>query len=258
MEFKFSKLDNFRDLGGTRAVDGRTIKPKRLLRSGELSNLTTEDIRILREEYQVVNVVDLRTENERKSSPDKIIPGACHIDIDFFPGETAKKADCSEEHLGKLQSVEQMHENMLETYQSFIEEEHVRKSLYEFLKLLLETKEGGTLFHCYAGKDRTGITAAVILTVLGVSKEDIIKDYLETNVLREGINHTILEYLRDAGQPENVLEAVHAGLCVERRYLEAAFETADKKFGSFKNYILQGIGLGQEGWEELRLMYLEQ
>ena len=257
MEFQFSKLDNFRDLGEIHSGDGRTIKPKRLLRSGELSNLTTEDIRILREEYHVVNVVDLRTENERKSSPDKIVPGACHIDLDFFPGEAAKQADCSEDQLGKMQNVEQMHENMLETYRSFIEDEHVRKSLYEFLKLLLETKEGGTLFHCYAGKDRTGISAAVILTVLGVSKEDIVRDYLETNVLREEINHTIIEYLRDAGQPENVLEAVHAGLCVEQRYLETAFETADKKYGSFENYILQGIGFEPEGWEELRLMYLE-
>lgn len=257
MEHQFEKLDNFRDLGGIVTVDGRKVASRRLLRSAELTNLTDGDIRLLSDEYHVANVVDLRTEKERETSPDRLIPGAEHIVLDFFPGESAANADCSEEQIEKLKSAEQMHKNMIETYTSFILDEQVRKSLYEFLMLLLRTKEGATLFHCFAGKDRTGISAAVILTVLGVPKEEIVKDYLQTNVMREEINRTIIEYMRNEGQPENVLEALQAGLCVEQRYLETAFAAADREYGSFENYISKGIGLEQGDWEKLRVMYLE-
>ncbi len=256
MEYKFEKLDNFRDLGNIPAAYGKRTAPGRLLRSGELSHLTREDIRILCEEYHVMNVVDLRTESERMSSPDCEIPGTCHLNLDFFPGEASEKGDCSEEQLNKMQSAEQIRRNLLNSYTSFIKDEPVRMALYEFLQVLLCTEYGATLFHCYAGKDRTGISAAVILTVLGVSKDDIMKDYLETNVLRNETNHVIIDYLRNEGRPENVLNAVLAGLCVEQIYLEKAYEIAQRLYGSFENYITNGIGFGKADWEKLREKYL--
>lgn len=256
MSYKFSKLDNFRDLGGFAAAGGKLTAYGRLLRSGELSNLTTEDIRILREDYQTVNIVDLRTANERWISPDCEIPKTRYLTFDFFPGEAADKAECSEKQLARIQNKEQQHRNMLETYVSFITEESACSAINDVLTLLLETGSGATLFHCYAGKDRTGITAAVILTVLGVSKGDIMRDYIETNVMRSEANHTILEYLKKEGRPEAVLEAIRVGLCVEPEYLETAYRTANKTYGSFENYITQGIGFKKADWERLRTMYL--
>lgn len=256
MEYKFENLDNFRDLGNIAAADGKRVAPGRLLRSGEVSHLTDEDIRILREVYHVVNLVDLRTASERLENPDCHMEGVKNVALDFFPGEAAKKADCSADNLNKMQSAAQQRENLKKSYTSFITDDSVRKALYEFLQLLLHTPNGATLFHCYAGKDRTGISAAVILTVLGVKKHDIMKDYLETNVLREEINEIIIDYLRNEGRPENVLDAVRAGLCVEQDYLETAYETAQKMYGSFENYILNGIGFAADDQERLRELYL--
>lgn len=256
MDHIYTKPDNFRDLGGISAADGRKIAKRRLLRSGELSKLKEQEIRLLKAEYHVANIVDLRTKNERQASPDCMIPEIYYFNKDFFPNQSAEKSTGSEAQLKQMESAELIHKNMKDLYTSFIIDSHVKRQLYEFLKLLLGTDTGATLFHCYAGKDRTGITAAVVLKVLGVSKSDIMKDYLETNIMRQNVNEIILDSLKELKQPETVREAVRAALCVEQRYLETAFQTADKEYGSFQNYIAQGIGLSETDCNSLRTMYL--
>lgn len=256
MNYEFEKLDNFRDLGGLKTRDEKTVAYGRLLRSGELSGVTEKDIKILTNELHLSNIVDLRTVNEKEASPDVEIPGVKYIALDFFAGENKGQANGSEEQLKRMQNVEQIHQMMKELYSSFITSENVRGKLYTFLQILLNTQEGSTIFHCFAGKDRTGISAAVILTVLGVSKEDILSDYLETNVLRQKANEKILTQLRAANVPEEMEEAVGAALCVEREYLEICYEMAEKEYGSFEKYISEGIGLKEDEWNTLRAMYL--
>lgn len=256
MEYVFSKLDNFRDLGGMAAAGGKVSAPRRLLRSGDLSNVTEADIKRLKEEYSLSKIADLRTKNERLTSPDCEIPDTRYFTMDFFPEEAEDKSTGSREQLKQMQSAEQIHKKMEELYASFITDINVRKQLYQFLQMLLETESGAILFHCYAGKDRTGITAAVILTVLGVTKEDIMKDYLVTNILRKNVNQVIIDSMIEAGQPQAVQEAVRAALSVEQVYLEKSYETAEREYGSFEKYISEGIGLEEEKWERLREMYL--
>lgn len=155
-----------------------------------------------------------------------------------------------------MQNVEQIHQMMKELYSSFITSEKVRGKLYEFLQILLNTSDGSTIFHCFAGKDRTGISAAVILTILGVSKEVIMEDYLETNKLRQKANEEMLAQLRAANVPKEMEEAVNVALCVEQEYLEICYEMAEKEYGSFENFISEGIGLKRNEWETFRNMYL--
>ena len=256
MKYEFSKLDNFRDLGEIASSDGRKIVSGRLLRSGDLSKLTDEDVLILKEKYHLLNIVDLRTENERLESPDCIIQGTRYLSLDFFANESAGKATGSVGQFKEMQSVEQIHTKMEELYASFITDINVRRKIYEFLQLLIQTKSGATLFHCFAGKDRTGITAAVILTVLGVARERIIDDYLETNKLRQKANEIIIDSMKEAGHPEPVEEAVRAALSVEQQYVETSYEMAEKEYGSFEEYISRGIGLEKGAWEKLCGMYL--
>lgn len=256
MKYEFSKIDNFRDLGGIVSVDGRKIVQGRLLRSGDLSKLTEEDIKILKEKYKLLNIVDLRTENERLESPDCKIQGTRYLSLDFFANESAGKATGSVGQFKEMQSVEQIHTRMEELYASFITDINVRRKIYEFLQLLIQTENGSTLFHCFAGKDRTGITAAVILTVLGAQTESIIEDYLETNKLRQKANKIIIDSMKEAGHPETVQQAVLAALSVEQRYLDTSYKMAEKEYGSFEEYISEGIGLGEEDWKRLQGMYL--
>ena len=185
MEQEFQKLANFRDLGGLKGADGKAVRKKRLLCSGELSKVTEDDIKTLKECYHLYNIVDLRTKNERNSAPDIEIPGTVYHALDFFQGEDDGQATGSAEQLQQMQSKEQVDRKMKQLYASFVVSAGARQKMYELLQLLLNTEEGSTLIHCFAGKDRTGISAAAILTVLGVSKDDIAADYLKTNQLRK-------------------------------------------------------------------------
>ena len=191
--------------------------------------------------------MDLRTKNERNGAPDIEIPGTVYHALDFFQGEDDGQATGSAEQLQQMQSKEQVDRKMKQLYASFVVSTGARQKMYELLQLLLNTEEGSTLIHCFAGKDRTGISAAVILTILGASKDDIAADYLKTNQLRKKENEELLGQLRAAAKvPESMLEAVHEALCVRREYLETSYEAAEQKYGSFERYILEGIGFGQE------------
>lgn len=188
--------------------------------------MTEDDIKTLKECYHLYNIVDLRTKNERNSAPDIEIPGTVYHALDFFQGEDDGQATGSAEQLQQMQSKEQVDRKMKQLYASFVVSAGARQKMYELLQLLLNTEEGSTLIHCFAGKDRTGISAATILTVLGVSKDDIAADYLKTNQLRKKENEELLGQLRAAKVPESMLEAVHEALCVRREYLETSYEAA--------------------------------
>lgn len=254
-----AELANFRDLGGLRTKDGREVAPKRLLRCGDMSELTGETIRSLQEEYHVVNVVDLRTAEERGKAPDCEVPGARAYVLDFFPGEKLMgrgQATGSREQLMNMQNAQLLHDYMKKLYGEFITTRTARDAIRSFVQILLETEEGATVFHCFAGKDRTGISAAVILTILGVPRDTIMEDYMETNHMRATANQVILDGLRQKCASEEMLKAVETALSVDQDYLCTSFETAHREYGSFENYIETGLGIGQEEQKRLKELYL--
>ena len=254
----FEKLYNFRDLGGMTGANGCRVVKHRLLRSGNLAHLTENDINILVNNYHVRHVVDLRTKGETVSEPDIEVPGADYLALDFFEVKEINQATGSGEQLQTMRSKEETQQMMKGLYASFITNENVHKKINEVLQLLLNTPQGATLWHCFAGKDRAGIVAAVILTILGVSKEDIMKDYEATNQMRRKANDEILEQLRAQNMDDEAIEAVKVALCVDPDYLEICYKTAEKEYGSFENYIIEGVGFNVEQWQNLRRMYLEE
>lgn len=256
MNNEFEKLHNFRDLGGLIGADGRKVRAHRLLRSGNLAHLTENDVQLLANVYQLRHVVDLRTKSEIETEPDVPVPGADYCSLDFFPVNEANKATGSADQLQAMRRKEETQQMMRGLYASFITDQGVREKIKEILQLLLDTPEGATLWHCFAGKDRAGITAAVILTILGVSKDDVMADYEATNQSRKQANEEILNQLKAQGMDDEMLEAVEAALCVDPAYMEICYQTAEEKFGSFENYIIDGIGFSQESWQALRDLYL--
>lgn len=257
MDNEFEKLYNFRDLSGLIGADGRKVQGRRLLRSGNLAHLTEKDIWLLENVYQLRHVVDLRTKSEIESEPDVSVPGANYCSLDFFPTNEATKATGSADQLQAMRSKEETQRMMRGLYASFITDKGVQKKIKEILELLLNTQEGATLWHCFAGKDRAGITAAVILTILGVSKDDVMADYEATNRSRKQANEEILAHLKAQGMDNEMLEAVETALCVDKDYMEICYRTAEEKFGSFENYITEGIGFDRASWQNLRDLYLE-
>ena len=257
MNYEFEKLHNFRDLGGLVGNEGRKVLPHRLLRSGNLAKLNEHDVSVLQDTYHLRHVIDLRKHEETINDPDVDVPGSDYFALDFFAADEEGKATGSSNQLQAMRTKDEAQQMMKGLYASFITDPVVRKRIREILQLLLATPEGATLWHCSAGKDRAGITAAVILTILGVTKADIMADYEATNKLRGNANEEILASLKKQGLTDEMLEAVETALCVDPEYLEICFTTAEKEYGSFEQYIIKGIGFDESQWQQLRELYLE-
>ena len=244
---------NFRDLGGIPVANGRKVAPCRLLRCGEPTQLSAEDAALLTGPWQLKTIVDLRTPQEQQKSPNTLLAGVEQITIDLTePGSITASGDA----LSSIPHEAQVHEFMKALYRGFINTNAARAGQRRFLEVLLDRPEGAVLFHCFAGKDRTGLSAAVILTVLGASREEIFADYLRTNAQRAEENGRILQGMKAQGVSEEQLAGVSAALCVEADYLEECYKEAKALYGSFEAYIYEGIGLSQQEAERLRQMYL--
>ena len=107
------------------------------------------------------------------------------------------------------------------------------------------------------GGGNISLTNSSLYTALGVSKEDIFTDYEKTNTMREAANKEVLAKMKAQGMDNNMLGAIKAALCVDVDYLQISYDTAEKEYGSFENYIVRGIDFDEEQWQKLRKMYLE-
>ena len=134
---------------------------------------------------------------------------------------------------------------MQETYRGFVHENAPRFA--EFFRILL-AKDAPLVFHCTAGKDRTGFAAALILLALGVPREVVMRDYLLTNEL----------YRRPAFAEGHAAEEVLAVLWrVQREFLDAALLKVDEDYGGVETYLVDVLGLDAAAQQELSGRYLQ-
>lgn len=212
---------NFRDLGGISTSCGKTIKKGLLFRSDELSGLTAEDLQSLNT-IQLKTVLDFRTDAERQESTDRLPSSVSNTpDSTINPGSTSFA-----EILGKVEQYG-AEELMFEAYERFACDSMIQKVYRMFFECLQADTYMPLLFHCSAGKDRTGYAAALFLSALGVTQDVIMEDYLYSNQRLEAKYREIkLSRPRIAPMFE-----------VKAAYLEHSFNKIDKKYGSLQNYL---------------------
>ncbi len=247
-------LTNFRDLGGLCAANGQTVAPCRLLRCGEPVNVCEADKAALTQQYCLRNIVDLRSVQEAQASPDDTFTNVQYHHIDILAND--ENTTASRDALLSEEALAQTGPYMQHLYQHMVEDDTASAGYRRFIDILLAQTEGAALFHCFAGKDRTGLAAAIILTILGVSREDIFADYLQSNEQRRACNALMLEQARAAGLSEKALEALGVALGVQAEYLEASYAAAEKKYGSFAAYIENGVGVTPSEQARLQELYL--
>jgi protein-tyrosine phosphatase len=232
---------NFRDLGGYSTADGLIVRRRRLFRSDHLGALTAEEFYAVLPSV-VLGVCDLRGVAERRTAP-CALPHATVHSLPIEPTIVQKLNDLIA--AGHQLSPADVVALMRETYRGF-----VRGNTHRFAELfshLLESNEP-TVFHCTAGKDRTGFAAALILRSLGVSAEDVMRDYLLTN-----------ERLKPEPGSRNGLatEVLSVLWRVQPEFLDAAFEAVDVDYGGLEAYFREGLGLRESQRERLNELYLE-
>lgn len=257
----FEKLNNTRDLGGMKGCGGKSIKQGRLIRSGQLYFASEEDLKVLGD--ITGTVVDLRTGEECSEKPDPEVPGAKYIHIpavkDLAAGMTREKR-ANETVIKTLgRDPEGALKYMCRVYTAFITDEDCLSCYRAFLDLLLKGPEKAVLWHCTAGKDRTGFAALVIEEILGVSREDILEDYLKSNEYLKDEVAGLLGYLQksmgDFGKEGE--EALGYLFGAHEEFLESLYAKAEELYGSFPAFIEKALGVTKEEEERLRELYLE-
>lgn len=262
------KLANFRDLGGLVTLDGRTVKKGRILRSGQLRKASDADIAEL-ESLGLKAVIDLRTHEETVNKPDRVPAGAewifCPVREElknFVPGDIESMQVSAWEkmylsvHTGRI-DIDRI---LRDSYVGFVTSDIGISGYRKLFDTFIAIPEGAILFHCSAGKDRTGLAAMLLLTALGVSREDIIRDYLSINsepkVLRK--EREAREDLASKGYTDQrAIDQTVQSMTVSREWIEGAIAAIEARFGSLDNYLRDAMGLTPERLQALRASCLE-
>jgi protein-tyrosine phosphatase len=250
---------NFRDLGGYAAGDGRRIKWGVVYRSGELSQLSDDDVGKLGD-LGIRTVVDLRSEEEVTARGEGRLPpgaGVCPLPIAsselfaklipmFLNGDFSKVPP---DLLGKVNRM--LVRQFTEQYAGL-------------LRALSDPANRPLVFHCTQGKDRAGFGAAMVLSALGVPWETVVEDYLLSNHFRKEENDKLLEMIRglassqEGGDSEEVaFSRVEGLLYVKEQSLQAAHAEIIERHGTVEAFLTNGLRCSAEGLAQLRDELLE-
>ena len=234
----FDGTMNCRDLGGLPTRDGNIVPKGRIYRSGRLSNLQRGDYdEFLRKDFRTI--ADLRLPFERERFPD-VLPDDSRASIHhlgYLPDNAMEMFSAlNEGDIGPAQvwlGMKTQYERMA------IAHPEIHRSLFE---LILSPERWPFLIHCSGGKDRTGVASAILLSIAGVEREVVVADYLVTNldVPQLGVlGPNVKQELRDiVGYAHRVL-------------IEAALDAIEQTYGSYTDYLKNGVKLEGSKIDEL-------
>lgn len=223
--YLLENIVNCRDLGGYPSKYGCT-KFGRFIRCGTVSRPTDNDIEILKK-LNISTVVDLRGDfefNNQNNALERLTKSINHISLYEMNVADAKNIKMT---LGEV------YEFIVDNY---------RENIGRALKVVAEAPEGAVLYHCFLGKDRTGIFTLMLLTIAGVDEDDIVADYQLTYTYLENYIHTHADSLWDTNAE------MHYSLPQTMRTLIAYIKD---KYGSVQNYI-HSTGIADEDVEKIR------
>jgi protein-tyrosine phosphatase len=246
-EVKLQGAVNFRDLGGYTTSDGHHVRWDRVYRSADISKLTDTDLDTLKSRH-IASVVDLRGVDESKKAPDRLNPGTEYI---LCPAGSDNNLNDWMKSIAGLQSGG---DSMMKVYYSnttFLADRY-----RPFFERLLDLRnDQALLFHCTAGKDRTGIGAALLLYVLGVPYETIEKDYSATDYYWRTASAKMVGVMV---QNMHVNEQVARDMGAARReYIRTTFDTIRKQYGSVDKFLRGPVGLDDAKIAALKAKFLE-
>ncbi|MEF3099187.1 tyrosine-protein phosphatase [Raoultella terrigena] len=232
-----TSIDNFRDIAGTSSIyttshDG-TMRSGVFYRSNALT-LSAAD-RTTLGSLGISDVYDLRTTSEIAASPDVMPDNAAYTQIDII-GNGTSGSNITTISVASAAEAKAM---MQQANVSFVSDAGMRT---QFATLFndLAGAEGAALFHCTAGKDRTGWTAAMLLSIAGVENTTIMENYLATNdYTHQRIAATL------AAMPQSMAAIYEPLLGVDASYLQAGLDEIASRYGSVDNYLKEGLGLSQ-------------
>lgn len=264
MELNLQTVQNSRDLGGLVTRDGRRIKYGRLLRTANMSMLNQHDIEILKS-YNLKRVLDFRTQTVINATPNVKIEGVEYIHVPIVKelnSRVMSKNDYESRSMADILLKFSMDFNgngeawMKDFYKNLYSSDYSLSQYKIFFDYLKETTQGATVFHCTAGKDRTGVGAILLLTLLGVEREQIIEDYLKTNESAKADIDAAMALGVAQGVDERIISDIFKinGVC--REYAELVFAFIDT-FPTETEFFKIKMGIDEDYINDMRNNYLE-
>jgi protein-tyrosine phosphatase len=255
-----STAANFRDAGGYRTVDGKWVRMGLAYRSNSLAHLTDDELAQL-DRLNIKVVCDLRTAEEIQRSPDRVPQGATDVSADVLADDAdlirgmmsgggaqnvkdgSRSASANPQHAtGSRKDLEQR------IYRDFVRLPSAQNAYRSLLERLADPTELPTVFHCTAGKDRTGWAEAVFLTILGVPRSTIVRDYMLTN---QFLRDDALKIVRQSMSP-----SAPSKIVADPAALQAAFDEVERDYGTFGNYLSRGLHLSDATLAAIRQNFL--
>lgn len=249
---------NTRDLGGLKTADGRTVRAGQLIRSGEIDGMGTEGMALV-EDLGVTSIVDLRTTLEVNNDPLLWPEGQGPARYNFpVMEEEAQMIEDMRQAIKSGTATETDTDGLFFDAFGYIPTDYTAE-LRDLFDVLINQPEGeAVLYHCSGGKDRTGAATALVLSALGVTREDIEADFMMSNVLKDADNASvkIANQVNAEHGTSMPPEAVWPSLGVRMEYLDNFYSSVNEIYGSVDNYLHEGLGLTNEDLEKLRKRYL--
>ncbi|MDR1089860.1 MAG: tyrosine-protein phosphatase [Prevotella sp.] len=229
---------NFRDLGGFETKDGRYTKWGKLFRADELSNLTEDDLKYL-SGIPITSVIDFRAQSEVKRSPDHL-PDTVRFTypITITPGNLSNEG-IQANLLSTNIDIQMKYMNRL-----LVSDPPCVRAFRIFFAIIQNNLSAPLIFHCSAGKDRTGMAAALVLYSLGVDEQTIMEDYLSSKIyLSDKYDAFIAKYPR--------AESIFT---VKKMFLQAGVNQIKRDHGSVMDYLTKVLKVDIV---RMRRLYLE-
>ena len=229
---------NVRDFSYIVVGDNYKIKDNTILRSNNINCFIKEDIDYLVNKYDIKTIIDLRNKNEVLNNP-CTLNKIKYYNIPLF--ESKKKITVSS-NKQKVSVVP----NIYETYLDMIRTKTAKKQLKKILKIIMNSNNHCVLFHCSFGKDRTGLISLLVLSMLGVSIDDIKKDYMYSNVFLEPIADSKYNYYLEKSRNVEYAQQMKDLFLVKEEYIDYVIDYMNEKRGSIINYIVYEIGISEK------------
>lgn len=258
---KLKKLDNTRDLGGIPTSDGRTIRYKKLIRSGRLYKLPDKTVAALKD-LGLTTILDLRIFTEREQCPDTVIEGVKYIHLPVLctatPGITREKS------MTRTMAIESRRikkefgnadNYMLAMYKMMLFSEEPISLLKQCLRLIIDN-DGCILWHCSGGKDRAGIISMLVESLLGVDEKVIIEDYAASHNFQRNKYFWNRFGLIVAPLYPRFKKILFGMMAAKPIYMTTTLDYIKSKFGSVTEYCKQVLDVTDDDIKTLKQKYL--
>lgn len=264
MNLELQCVKNSRDLGGLETYDGRKTKYGRIFRTANLSMLNSHDIELLKG-YNLKRVLDFRTATVISATPNVKIDGVEYVHIPIVQelnSRVMSRDDYKTRTIADILLKFTMDFGgnglswMKAFYKNLYSSDYSLSQYKTFFDYLLENKQGATIFHCTAGKDRTGVGAILLLTALGVKRELIVADYLKTNESARADIEATEALAREQGVDDKIISDIAVLNGVLDEYVSDVLAFIDT-FPTKEDFFREKMGIDKDYLVALQNEYLE-